>query len=159
MVTLEAGNKAPLFTLKNESGESVALKDLKGQKVVLYFYPADDTPGCTKQACNIKDNYKELKKHKISIFGISPDDEESHTKFIKKYKLPFSLLSDPKHQAIEKYGVWGEKNMYGRKFMGMKRTTFLLDEEGNIYKVIKGVKTAEHTAQVLKGYGIEESAF
>ncbi len=159
MTTLVKGDKAPLFTLKNEKGEAVALKDFKGQKVVLYFYPADDTPGCTAQACNISDNYKDLKKNKIAIFGISPDDEASHIAFSKKYKLPFALLADPKHKAIEKYGVWGEKNMYGRKFMGMKRTTFLLDEEGNIHKVIKGVKTADHTAQILKGYGIEETAF
>jgi peroxiredoxin Q/BCP len=150
MSTLEKGSKAPLFTLKNQDGESVALKDYKGQKVVLYFYPKDDTPGCTKQACNIRDNFKELKKHKINVFGISMDDEESHTKFIKKYKLNFPLLADPGKKAIEKYGVWVEKNMYGNKFMGIKRTTFLINEDGKIHHIIKGVKTAEHSSQILK---------
>lgn len=154
MTTLEKGQKAPLFTLKNEKGESVALKDFKGQKVAIYFYPADDTPGCTKQSCNLRDNYKELKKQKVAILGISPDDETSHTEFIKKYKLPFPLLADPKHKAIDKYGVWGEKNLYGNKFMGLKRTTFLINEEGTIHHIIKGVKTTEHSAQILKSFGI-----
>ncbi len=154
MTTLAKGDKAPLFTLKNQDGASVALKDFKGQKVVLYFYPADDTPGCTKQACNVRDNSKILKKHKINVFGISPDDEESHQKFIKKFKLNFPLLADPKRKAIEKYGVWGEKNMYGNKFMGLKRTTFLIDEEGMIHHIIKGVKTAEQTEQILKYWNL-----
>lgn len=150
MSTLAKGDKAPLFTLKNQDGESVALKDLQGQKVVLYFYPKDDTPGCTKQACNIRDNSKVLKKHKISVYGISPDDVESHQNFIKKFKLNFQLLADPKKKAIEKYGVWVEKNMYGNKFMGIKRTTFLINEDGKIHHIIKGVKTAEQTEQILK---------
>lgn len=150
MSVLEKGAKAPLFTLKNQDGASVALKDLQGQKVVLYFYPKDDTPGCTKQACNIRDNSKILKKHKINVFGISPDDEESHQQFIKKFKLNFTLLADPKKKVIEKYGVWVEKNMYGNKFMGIKRTTFLINEDGKIHHIIKGVKTAEQTEQILK---------
>jgi peroxiredoxin Q/BCP len=150
MSTLAKGDKAPLFTLKNQDGESVALKDLQGEKVVLYFYPKDDTPGCTKQACNIRDNSKVLKKHKINVYGISPDDEESHQKFIKKFKLNFQLLADPKKKAIEKYDVWVERNMYGNKFMGIKRTTFLINEDGNIHHIIKGVKTAEQTEQILK---------
>jgi peroxiredoxin Q/BCP len=150
MSTLAKGDKAPLFTLKNQDGESVALKDLQGEKVVLYFYPKDDTPGCTKQACNIRDNSKVLKKHKINVYGISPDDEESHQQFIKKFKLNFQLLADPKKKAIEKYDVWVERNMYGNKFMGIKRTTFLINEDGNIHHIIKGVKTAEQTEQILK---------
>lgn len=150
MSTLTAGDKAPLFTLKNQDGDSVSLKDLKGEKVVLYFYPKDDTPGCTKQACNIRDNSKVLKKHKINVLGISMDDEASHTAFIKKYKLNFPLLADPKKKAIDKYGVWAEKNLYGNKFMGIKRTTFLINEDGKIHHIIKGVKTAEQTEQILK---------
>lgn len=150
MSTLQKGDKAPLFTLKNQGGASVALKDLKGEKVVLYFYPKDDTPGCTKQACNIRDNFKALKKHKINVFGISPDDVASHEKFIEKYDLNFPLLADPNKKAIEKYGVWVEKNMYGNKFMGLKRTTFLINEDGKIHHIIKGVKTAEHSEQILK---------
>lgn len=150
MSTLAKGDKAPLFTLKNQDGESVALKDLQGQKVVLYFYPKDDTPGCTKQACNIRDNSKVLKKHKINVFGISPDDVQSHVDFTKKFKLNFTLLADPTKKVIEKYGVWVEKNMYGNKFMGIKRTTFLINEDGKIHHIIKGVKTAEQTEQILK---------
>ncbi len=150
MSTLAKGDKAPLFTLKNQDGEAVALKDLAGKKVVLYFYPKDDTPGCTKQACNIRDNVSALKKHNIAVFGISMDDVESHDKFAKKYKLNFPILSDPGKKAIEKYGVWVEKNMYGNKFMGIKRTTFLINEDGKIHHIIKSVKTDQHADQILK---------
>jgi len=154
MSTLAKGDKAPLFTLKNQDGESVALKDLQGEKVVLYFYPKDDTPGCTKQACNIRDNSKVLKKHKINVFGISPDDVKSHVDFIEKFDLNFTLLADPGKKAIEKYGVWVERNMYGNKFMGIKRTTFLINEDGKIHHIIKGVKTGEQTEQILKYWNL-----
>ena len=155
MSELKKGDKAPLFTLKNQAGESVALKDYAGQKVVLFFYPKDDTPGCTKQACNIRDNSKLLKTHKINVFGISMDDEESHTSFIKKFNLNFPLLADPTRKAIDKYDVYGEKNLYGNKFMGIKRTTFMINEDGTIHHIIKGVKTDTHTEQILKFWGIE----
>lgn len=155
MITLQAGEKAPTFSLKNEKGEIVSLKDFVGEKVAIYFYPKDDTPGCTKQACNIRDNYKVLKKHHIQVIGISADDELSHASFAKKYKLPFPLLADPQMKVIKKYGVWGEKNLYGNKFMGIIRTTFLIDDKGKIHHIIKGVKTADHSAQILKHFWIE----
>ena len=147
---LQAGQKAPAFSGKDQNGNKVSLKDFKGQKVVLYFYPEDDTPGCTAQACNLRDNYSELQGQGYVVIGVSPNDEASHQKFAGKYDLPFPLLADPKHTIIEKYGVWGEKNLYGRKFMGLHRTTFLIDEKGAIERIILRPKTKVHTEEILK---------
>lgn len=118
--------------------------------MVLYFYPEDDTPGCTAQACNLRDNYSELQQQGYAVIGVSPNDVASHEKFAQKYSLPFPLLADPKHTIIEKYGVWGEKNLYGRKFMGLHRTTFLIDEKGMIERVILRPKTKVHTEEILR---------
>lgn len=150
---LKAGEKAPLFTAKDQNGNKVSLSDFKGQKVVLYFYPADDTPGCTKQACNLRDNHTKLLDAGIKVIGISPDENESHQAFTEKYSLPFPLLPDPKHTIIEKYGVWGEKNLYGKKFDGLHRTTFVIDEKGTIQKIFLRPKTAEHAEEILKAIG------
>ena len=149
---LEVGDKAPDFTGKDQEGNKVKLSDHKGKKVALYFYPKDDTPGCTKQACSLRDGFKELKKNNIVVLGVSADDEESHQKFIEKYDLPFTLLADTDKKIINKYGVYGEKNMYGKKYMGIKRTTFLVNEEGKITKIFKRVKTGEHADEILKAF-------
>jgi thioredoxin-dependent peroxiredoxin len=153
-MTLQPGDKAPDFTVKDQNGNEVSLKDFKGQKVALYFYPEDDTTGCTQQACNLRDNYTALKEHGITILGVSADDEKSHTKFINKYTLPFTLLADTDKKLIESYGVWGQKKMFGHEYMGILRTTFLIDEEGKIAHIIDKVKTKEHTQQILKAWGI-----
>ena len=150
MIQLSAGDKAPDFTAKDQNGKTVSLKDFKGKKVVLYFYPKDFTPGCTTEACNLRDNYANLKDAGMEVIGVSPDDEESHKKFEEKHELPFTLLADPDKKIIEKYGVWGEKNMYGKKSMGLLRTTFLIDEKGLIYKIFKKPKTAIHSEEILK---------
>lgn len=149
---LDAGKKAPDFTLLDQDGSKVKLSSFRGKKVVLYFYPRDMTPGCTKQACNLRDNHADLKKAGIVVLGVSPDAPERHTKFIAKYELPFTLLADPECKVLEKYGVWGEKKLYGRTFLGVKRTTYLIDETGKIVEVIKKPKVGEHTAQVLDGF-------
>lgn len=146
---LKAGDKAPHFEAKNQKGETVSLDDFKGRKVVLYFYPKDDTPGCTKEACNLRDHHKELLDAGYEVVGVSIDDVESHEKFASKYNLPFNLLADPEKQIVSDYGVYGEKNSFGKKKMGTKRTTFVIDEEGTIEQVIKSVKTEDHAAQVL----------
>ena len=148
-MTIEKGQKAPDFTAKNQHGENISLSHYAGKKVVLYFYPKDDTPGCTAQACNLRDNYEALQEAGYIVLGVSPDDEASHIKFIDKYSLPFSLMADTDKSICEAYGVWKEKNMYGRKYMGVARTTFVIDEEGMITDIIKKVKTADHTAQVM----------
>ncbi len=148
----EVGEKAPLFTGKSQTGAKVALKDFKGQKVVLYFYPEDFTPGCTTQACNLRDGHKDLLKAGIVVLGVSPDDTEKHRRFVDEYSLPFPLIADPDHKIMEKYGAWGEKNMYGKKVVGVKRTTFLIDEDGVIKAVIKRPKVKEHTAEILKKF-------
>jgi peroxiredoxin Q/BCP len=150
MTTLSEGQKAPDFTSKDQNGNKVSLKDFRGQKVVLYFYPEDDTPTCTIEACNLRDNYSDLKKAGLAVIGISPDDKTSHQKFATKYQLPFILLEDPTKKIIEKYGVWGEKNMYGRKYMGLLRTTFLIDEQGRIMKIFKKPKSKIHSEEILK---------
>lgn len=150
MTQLISGDKAPDFTAKDQNGKAVSLKDFLGKKVVLYFYPKDFTPGCTTEACNLRDNYEDLKDAGMEVIGVSPDDEESHKKFEEKHELPFTLLADPDKTIIEKYGVWGEKNMYGKKSMGLFRTTFLIDEKGVIYKVFKKPKTAIHSEEILK---------
>lgn len=149
-VSLEPGKKAPAFTLRNQLGEKVSLKDYVGKKIVLFFYPKDMTPTCTVEACNLRDNYTELRKLGIEVLGISPDDEQSHAQFIHKQSLPYTLLADPTHQVLEKYGVWGEKSMYGRKYMGVLRTTFLIDEKGYIAHIIDKVKSKDHSKQILQ---------
>jgi peroxiredoxin Q/BCP len=151
--TLKEGQKAPLFTGKDQDGNKVSLADLKGQKVVLYFYPEDDTPTCTVQACNLRDNYTLLKKHGFTVIGVSHNDEASHQKFKEKFSLPFTLIADPGHKIIEKYGVWGEKNMYGRKYMGLHRTTFVINEEGVIRKIFLKPKNKAHAEEIVKVMG------
>jgi thioredoxin-dependent peroxiredoxin len=147
---LQAGDKAPDFSVKNENGNVVTLKDLKGKKIVLYFYPKDMTPGCTAESCNLRDNYKALQKQGYEVYGISTDSEKSHQKFIAKEKLPFHLLSDPDKVAHDAYGTWVEKSMYGRKYMGTARVTFLINEKGIIDEVIQKVDTKKHAEQILK---------
>ncbi|MCD2423971.1 thioredoxin-dependent thiol peroxidase [Niabella pedocola] len=146
---LKEGDKAPAFTGTDQDGKKISLKDFKGQKVVLYFYPEDDTPTCTIQACNLRDNYALLKKEGLQIIGISPDDEAKHKKFEKKFSLPFPLLADPRHTIIEKYGVWGEKQMFGNKYMGLHRTTFVIDEKGIIQKIFLKPKSASHAEEII----------
>lgn len=148
-ITLRAGDKAPAFKAKNENGETVSLADYKGKKLVLYFYPKDDTPGCTAEACDLRDNYKLFQKQGYEILGVSPDNEAKHQKFIGKYELPFSLLADTDNAVATAYGTWGEKSMYGKKYMGILRTTFVIDEKGKIEKVIEKVDTKKHTTQLL----------
>jgi peroxiredoxin Q/BCP len=148
-ITLQAGDKAPAFKAKNENGETVSLANFKGKKLVLYFYPKDDTPGCTAEACDLRDNYKLFQKQGYEILGVSPDNEAKHQKFIAKYELPFSLLADTDNVVATAYGTWGEKSMYGKKYMGILRTTFVIDEKGKIEKVIEKVDTKKHTAQLL----------
>ncbi|TFH64781.1 MAG: thioredoxin-dependent thiol peroxidase [Candidatus Zixiibacteriota bacterium] len=147
---LKQGDKIPEFTLKQTDGTSVKSTAWKGQRVVLYFYPKDDTPGCTKEACSIRDSYAKLGKRGIIVYGISPDTVESHQKFSTKYKLPFPLLSDPEHKVAEQFGVWVEKNMYGKKSMGIARTTFIIGEEGKIAGIITKVDTEAHAEQLLE---------
>jgi len=147
---LEEGSKAPAFTLTADDGSKVKLADLKGSPVVLYFYPADDTPGCTREACAFRDRSQELKKLGAKIYGISPDDVASHVKFKGKYKLNFPLLADPEHQVAEKFGAWREKNMYGKKKMGIVRSTFLIGTDGHVKKVWRSVKVDGHDAAVVE---------
>lgn len=151
---LKAGDKAPLFTTKDQNGNTVALKDFNGQKVVLYFYPEDDTPTCTDEACNLRDNYTALKAKGINILGVSPDDVDKHSDFTKKYDLPFTLLTDVDKTIANLYGTWGEKNMYGKKYMGIKRFTFLINEDGTIHHVIKKVRAKDHANQILEKWGL-----
>ncbi|NBC83788.1 MAG: thioredoxin-dependent thiol peroxidase [Bacteroidetes bacterium] len=154
MAYLEKGAKAPLFSGKNQKGETVSLEALKGKKVVVYFYPEDDTPGCTAEACNLRDNYKDLTSRGIEVIGISPDDDSSHASFADKYNLPFHLLPDSDKKIMTQYGAWGEKNMYGKIVTGVKRTTYIIDEEGKVEQVIKRVDTKNHSAQILKKLGL-----
>lgn len=147
---LKVGSKAPAFSLENDEGKKVSLKDLQGKKVVLYFYPKDDTPGCTKEACSFSENIKSIQKAGAIVLGVSADTVDSHRKFKEKYKLNFPLLSDPDKDAIEKYGVWKEKNMYGKKSMGIERTTFIIDEDGKIAHIFPKVKVDGHTEAILE---------
>lgn len=149
MTELKEGQKAPEFSAKDQHGDTITLLQLAGKKVVLYFYPKDDTPGCTAEACDFRDNYQGLTAKGITVLGVSVDDEKSHQKFANKHSLPFTLLADPDKQIVEAYGVWGEKNMYGKKYMGTNRTTFIIDEAGNIAHIITKVDTKNATAQVL----------
>jgi thioredoxin-dependent peroxiredoxin len=146
---IEAGERAPAFTLTADDGTKVRLADLKGQPVVLYFYPRDDTPGCTREACSFRDQRTKLKKLGAQVLGISTDSIESHEKFRDKFDLNFPLLSDPEHAVAEKFGAWREKNMYGKKSMGIQRSTFLIDASGKVAKVWKAVKVDGHDAQVI----------
>ena len=150
MTTFKQGYKAPDFTSKDQNGNTVTLNDFKGKKVVLYFYPKDSTPGCTAEACDFRDNYQGLKAQGIEVLGVSIDDEKSHQKFITKYDLPFTLLADTDKSIVEAYGVWAEKSMYGKKYMGTNRSTFIIDEDGNIAHIITKVDTKAPTAQVLE---------
>ena len=149
MKELKAGDKAPDFTATDQDGKTVKLSSFRGQKVVLYFYPRDMTPGCTNEACNLRDNYKALTKAGYEVLGISTDSEESHQKFIAKERLPFRLLSDPDTQVHNLYGTWVEKSLYGRKYMGTARKTFVIDEKGVIERIIDKVNTKDHAAQIL----------
>jgi len=146
---LAEGDPAPDFTLTSDTGATVRLSDLRGKPVVLYFYPKDDTPGCTTQACGIRDAYEEFERAGAVVLGVSPDSEASHTKFREKHSLPFTLLSDPDHAVAEGYGVWGEKSYMGKKYLGVKRSTFVIDADGNLSKVMHDVKPANHADDVL----------
>lgn len=150
---IEEGDTAPDFTLATHDGTNLKLSSLLGSPVVLYFYPKDDTPGCTKEACGFRDAKASLAKFKAVVLGVSPDDAESHASFRAKFKLPFTLLCDPDHKVAEKYGAWREKNMYGKKSMGIARSTFLIDAKGRVAKVFKAVKTDVHAEQVLAALG------
>src|SRR6185295_2107913 len=150
---LKEGSTAPAFKTTDANGEAVNLKDFRGQKVVLYFYPKDDTPGCTKEACSFRDAFATFKKRGIEILGVSTDGEASHKKFTAKYKLPFTLVSDPDHAIADSYGVYGEKKFMGRTYMGVKRMTFLIDQKGRVKKVFEKVKPEEHAQEVLDAFG------
>ena len=150
MEELKQGDQAPQFTSKDQNGNTVSLTQFKGKKVILYFYPKDNTPGCTAEACDFRDNYQGLVTKGIDVLGVSVDDEKSHQKFITKFDLPFTLLADTNHEIVEAYGVWAEKNMYGKKYMGINRTTFIIDEDGIIAHIITKVDTKSPTAQVLQ---------
>jgi thioredoxin-dependent peroxiredoxin len=149
MITLKEGDKAPSFTGVDQDGKQIKLNDFKGKKVAIYFYPEDDTPTCTIQACNLRDNFSLLKKAGIEIVGVSPDDPAKHKKFEEKFDLPFRLIADPKHVILEKYGVWGEKQMFGNHYMGVHRTTFLINEEGRIMKVFLRPKNKAHAEEII----------
>jgi peroxiredoxin Q/BCP len=150
---IEEGQAAPEFELTTDTGETVSLASLRGKQVVLYFYPKDDTPGCTTQACGIRDAWSEFEQTGAVVLGVSPDDEKSHTKFIKKYDLPFTLLADTDHAVAERYGVWGEKKYMGKSYMGISRSTFVIDADGKIKKVFHQVKPATHADDVLAALG------
>ncbi len=143
------GQEAPDFELTSDAGETVKLSDLRGKPVVLYFYPKDDTPGCTTQACGIRDAYGEFERAGAVVLGVSPDDERSHVKFRNKYELPFTLLADTEHEVADRYGVWGEKKFMGKKYMGVNRSTFVIDEGGKVKKVFEKVRPATHADDVL----------
>lgn len=155
MIELKSGDKAPYFEGKNQIGETISLNDFKGRKLILYFYPKDNTPGCTAESCNLNDNYDYWLSKGFSILGISPDSEASHQKFIDKYGFKFDLISDTDKRILETYGAWGEKKMYGKTYMGVLRTTYIINEEGVIEQIFKKVKTKEHTEQIQKELKIE----
>jgi Peroxiredoxin len=153
-LTLKPGQKAPAISLRNQHGEKITLSQFKGKKVALFFYPKDSTPTCTTEACNLRDNHAALLKKGIEVIGISPDDETSHLNFATKHQLPFHLLADTSQKILNKYGVWGEKSMYGNKYMGVIRTTVLINEDGKIHDIITKVKAKEHAQQILKTWGL-----
>lgn len=149
-MALHSGDKAPDFQANDQNGNLIKLSDFNGKKLVLYFYPKDDTPGCTAQSCNLRDNLPALQAAGFQVLGVSVDDEKSHQKFIKKFDLNFPLLADTNHELVNAYGVWKEKSMYGKTYMGIARTTFIIDEKGTIIEIIEKVKTDDHSAQILK---------
>ncbi len=150
MTTLKEGDIAPTFTANNQNGESISLSDFTGKKVILYFYPKDNTPGCTAEACDFRDNYQSLSSKGFEVIGVSTDDEKSHKKFEAKFELPFTLIADTEKEIVEKYGVWVEKSMYGKQYMGTSRKTFLINEEGKIVKIIEKVDTKNASQQLLE---------
>ena len=152
MGQLKEGSKAPIFEGIDQNGKTIKLTDFTGKKVILYFYPKDNTPGCTAEACNLRDNYDSLIKKGFAVIGVSPDSEKSHKGFAGKYSLPFPLIADTSKKIMNDYGVWGEKKMYGKSYMGVIRTTFIIDEKGIIEKIIEKVDTAGHTEQIFKLY-------
>ena len=149
MALLEVGDKAPAFKTTDQDGDEVSLRDFKGKKVVLYFYPKDDTPGCTKEACSFRDGWSKFRRKGVAVLGVSVDDEKSHRKFADKFSLPFPLLADTEREIVKAYGVWGEKSMYGRKYMGTHRVTYLVNEKGKIAAVWPKVKPENHADEVL----------
>ncbi|MBS1668747.1 MAG: thioredoxin-dependent thiol peroxidase [Bacteroidetes bacterium] len=152
MTHLKEGEKAPAFSGKDQNGNKISLADYIGKKLVLYFYPQDNTPTCTEEACNLRDNFSLLKKEGFTILGVSPDDEKSHKKFETKFSLPFTLIADTDHKIIDKYAVWGEKQMFGNKYMGLIRTTFLIDEKGIIRKIFLKPKSKQHSEEIVKAW-------
>ena len=152
MTHLKPGDKAPALTGTDQDGKPVSLDDYKGKKLILYFYPKDDTPGCTKESCNLRDNFKPLQKKGFEVLGVSADTEKSHQKFISKYDLPFRLLADTDKEVINAYGVWGPKKFMGREYEGIQRTTFVIDEKGTIEHVIDKVMTKDHAQQIMEMY-------
>lgn len=150
MTSLQVGDKAPVFSGRDENGNIINLKDYKGKGLILYFYPKDDTPGCTAESCDLRDNYKKWLSLGYDVLGVSPDNEAKHKKFIEKHSLPFPLLADPDRQVIEKYDVWGMKKFMGREYMGLLRTTFVIDEKGKIAEIFTKVKTKTHTNQIIE---------
>jgi len=150
MAKLKVGDKAPAFKGVNEKGEAIQLADFKGKKLILFFYPRDNTPGCTAEACSLRDHYSELKKAGYALLGVSPDTPKKHQNFINKFDFPFSLLADTELETINSYGVWGPKKFMGREFDGLLRTTFIIDEKGKIERIIDKVKTKQHAAQILE---------
>lgn len=153
-MAIPAGIPAPDFTLPDDTGTSRKLSDYRGKNVILYFYPKDDTPGCTREACHFRDDYSAYEKANVAILGVSPDDVKSHAKFKKKYQLPFPLLADEGHKVCDLYGVWGPKKFMGREYEGVLRTTFLIDENGKIVRVFENVRPAEHSAELLSELGV-----
>ena len=153
MATLKEGDKAPDFTAKDQNGKTISLADFKGKTVILYFYPKDDTPGCTAEACDFRDNYQSLLSKGFEVIGVSTDGEKSHKKFETKYNLPFPLIADEEKNIVEAYGVWGEKSMYGKTYMGTTRKTFIIDADGNLKKIIDKVDTKAASQQVLDVLG------
>lgn len=149
MAALKVGSKAPAFKGKDQDGNSISLSDFKGKKLIVFFYPKDNTPGCTAEACSLRDNYALLQKNGFELLGISVDDEKSHQKFITKHSLPFPLLADTDQKVVNAFGVWVEKSMYGRTYMGTARKTFIIDEEGKISNIIEKVDTKDHANQIL----------
>src|SRR6516225_9697134 len=152
MTHLREGDQAPAFSGIDQQGRKVSLEDYKGKKIVLYFYPQDDTPTCTEQACDLRDNYGVLRKKGFIVLGVSPDSEKSHLRFEKKFSLPFTLISDPDHQIIDRYGVWGEKQLFGRNYMGLLRTTFLIDEQGIITHIFLKPRSRQHTQEIIRAW-------
>jgi len=150
---IEEGTPAPDFTLPSDSGHDITLSALRGSPIVLYFYPKDDTPGCTTQACGIRDAWRDFERAGAVVLGVSPDDQESHQKFKQKFDLPFTLLADTDHAVADAYGVWGEKTYAGKTYMGVLRSTFVIDGDGNVARIFHDVKPAEHTEQVLEALG------